>query len=55
VKQRLADVETGVVGEIQRVSFPLAATKRQHERLCAELKARPDIDTVLTFRDPEDD
>jgi putative Mg2+ transporter-C (MgtC) family protein len=55
VGQRLADFQSDVIGEIQRVSFPLAATKRQHERLRAELDARADIEKLLTFRDPEDD
>jgi putative Mg2+ transporter-C (MgtC) family protein len=55
VGQRLTDVETNTIGDLQRVSFPLAATKRQHARLHAELSARPDIDTLFTFRDPEDD
>jgi hypothetical protein len=54
-KQRLTDVQTDAIGELQRVSFSLAATKRQHERLRAELSARPDIDKLFTFRDPEDD
>jgi len=53
--QRLTDIEADSIGEVQRVSFPLAATRRQHERLRAELNARPDIDKLLTFRDPEDD
>jgi putative Mg2+ transporter-C (MgtC) family protein len=53
--QRLTDIETDSIGEVQRVSFPLAATRRQHERLRAELNARPAIDKLLTFRDPEDD
>jgi putative Mg2+ transporter-C (MgtC) family protein len=53
--QRLSDVQTDAIGELQRVSFPLAATKRQHERVRAELSARPDIDKVFTFRDAEDD
>jgi putative Mg2+ transporter-C (MgtC) family protein len=53
--QRLTDVETNAIGELQRISFPIAATKRQHERLRAELSARPDIDKLFTFRDPEDD
>jgi putative Mg2+ transporter-C (MgtC) family protein len=53
--QRLTDIQTDVIGELQRVSFPLAATKRQHERLRAELDARPEIDKLFTFRDPEDD
>jgi len=55
VSQRLTDVETDVIGELQRVSFSLAATKRQHERLRAELSAKPEIGNLLTFRDPEDD
>ncbi len=53
--QRLTDIQTDVIGEIQRISFVLPATRRQHERLSAELTARPDIDRLLTFRDPEDD
>jgi putative Mg2+ transporter-C (MgtC) family protein len=53
--QRLTDIQTDAIGELQRVSFPLAATKRQHERVQAELKAKPDIDKLFTFRDPEDD
>jgi len=40
---------------LQRISFSLATTKRQHARLRAELDSRPDIDRLLTFRDPEDD
>jgi putative Mg2+ transporter-C (MgtC) family protein len=55
IGQRLTDIQIDPIGEIQRVSFPLAATKRQHERLCAELQAKPDIETLFTFRDPEDD
>ncbi|MGD0629926.1 MAG: MgtC/SapB family protein [Terracidiphilus sp.] len=54
-KQRLTDVQTDAIGEIQRISFPIAATKRQHERLRAELTARPDIEKLFSFRDPEDD
>jgi len=55
VSQRFTDIQTDVIGELQRISFSLAATKRQHERLRAELDSRPDIDKLLTFRDPEDD
>jgi putative Mg2+ transporter-C (MgtC) family protein len=53
--QRLSDIQTDAIGELQRVSFPLSATKRQHERLRAEINSRPDIDKLFTFRDPEDD
>jgi putative Mg2+ transporter-C (MgtC) family protein len=55
INQRFCDFQIDAIGDLQRVSFPLAATKRQHERLRAELRARPDIDILLTFRDPEDD
>lgn len=55
LRQRLMDVETDAIGELQRISFSLAATKRQHERLSADLNAKPAIDKLLTFRDPEDD
>ena len=54
-QQRLMDVDSDAIGELQRISFSLAATKRQHERLRADLNARPAIDKLLTFRDPEDD
>jgi putative Mg2+ transporter-C (MgtC) family protein len=54
-RQRLMDVDTQAIGELQRISFSLAATKRQHERLHADLNAKPAIDELLTFRDPEDD
>ena len=53
--QRLTDMESDAIGVIQRISFPLAATRRQHERLKAELTAGPHIDQVFIFRDPEDD
>jgi len=53
--QRLTDVERDSIGELQRVSFGLIATKRQHERLRGQLIAEPHIDEVLTFRDPEED
>ncbi|HXR40705.1 MAG TPA: MgtC/SapB family protein [Terracidiphilus sp.] len=53
--QRLTDIESDAIGTVQRISFPLAATWRQHERLKAELVAGPGIHQVFTFRDPEDD
>jgi putative Mg2+ transporter-C (MgtC) family protein len=53
--ERLADVERDAIGELQRVSFGLTASKRQHERLYGQLLAEPEIDALLTFRDPEED
>jgi hypothetical protein len=37
------------------VSFSLAATSKQHERLRGKLLERPGIDALFTFRDPEED
>ena len=53
--ERLTDVETDAMGDLQRAWFPLTATKSQHERLRAELLAEPAIDALFTFRDPEED
>lgn len=53
--ERLAGVETNAIGELQRVSFPLTATKRQHERLRGRLLTEPAISALFTFRDPEED
>jgi putative Mg2+ transporter-C (MgtC) family protein len=53
--QRLDDVETNAIGNLQRVTFPLIATNRQHQRLHSQLIAEPGISHVFTFRDPEDD
>ena len=54
-KERLASVDRDSIGTLQRMSFALSATKRQHERLRARLTAEPAIDALLTFRDPEED
>jgi putative Mg2+ transporter-C (MgtC) family protein len=53
--ERLTGVERDTIGELERVSFPLTATKRQHERLRGKLLGEPAIDALLTFRDPEED
>jgi putative Mg2+ transporter-C (MgtC) family protein len=53
--QRLVNVETDAIGELQRVCFSLTAVKRQLERFDVALKAAPGIDKLLTFRDPEED
>jgi putative Mg2+ transporter-C (MgtC) family protein len=53
--ERLTGVERDAIGELQRVSFALTATKKQHERLRGKLLGEPAIDTLLTFRDPEED
>jgi putative Mg2+ transporter-C (MgtC) family protein len=53
--ERLADFATNAIGDLQRVSFTITATKRQHERLRGQLLAEPAIDSLLNFRDPEED
>ena len=53
--ERLTGVERDTIGELQRVSFPLVATPKQHERLSNRLRAEPGIDLVKTFRDLEED
>lgn len=53
--EQLAGVERDAIGDLQRVSFSLTATKRQHEKLHSKLLAEPAIDALLTFRDPEED
>ncbi len=53
--ERLSAVERDAIGALQRLSFVLTATKRQHERLRGQLLAEPAIDALHTFRDPEED
>jgi len=53
--ERLAAADRDTIGELQRVSFCLTATKKQHERIHAKLLAEPAIDELLNFRDPEED
>lgn len=53
--ERLSAVERDAIGELQRVSFTLTATKKQHERLRGQLQSEAAIDALHTFRDPEED
>lgn len=53
--ERLANVETNSIGDLQRVSFPLTTTQKKHEQLRVKLLAEPGIDALHTFRDPEED
>jgi putative Mg2+ transporter-C (MgtC) family protein len=54
-RERLNTVDRDVIGTIQRVSFSLTATKRQHERLRTRLLAEPAITDLKIFSDPEED
>jgi putative Mg2+ transporter-C (MgtC) family protein len=53
--ERLTGLENDAIGELQRVSFTLTVTKKQHELLRGRLLAGPGIDKLLTFRDLEED
>lgn len=53
--ERLSNVERDTIGELQRVSFALTTTKTRHQQLRLQLHAEPAIDTVYTFRDPEEE
>ncbi|HWG20725.1 MAG TPA: MgtC/SapB family protein [Terracidiphilus sp.] len=53
--ERLCSVERDAIGELQRLTFYLTATQKQHQRLREQLAAEPAIDSVRTFRDPEED
>ena len=53
--ERLSDFTASAIGELQRVTFNVVATKRQHERLHGRLLAEPGINALLNFRDPEED
>jgi len=53
--ERLANVERDAIGDLQRVSFTLTATHKKHERLRNQLCTEPAIETVRTYRDPEED
>jgi putative Mg2+ transporter-C (MgtC) family protein len=53
--ERLTGVDHDSIGDLQRVSFAITATKKQHERLRGRLLGEPGIDALFTFRDPEED
>jgi putative Mg2+ transporter-C (MgtC) family protein len=53
--ERLTDVGRDNIGDLQRVSFVLTTTARQHAQLESRLKTEPAIESIHTFRDPEDD
>jgi len=53
--ERLVNVERDAIGELQRLSFTVITTKKEHERLRGQLLAEPAIDALYTFRDLEED
>ena len=54
-KRRLVGLEKDNIGELNRISFSVAASRKGHHSLLSTLSAAPAIDEVLTFVDPEDD
>jgi hypothetical protein len=53
--ERLSDFTASAIGDLQRVTFNVVATKKQHERLHGRLLSEPGIQALLNFRDPEED
>jgi len=53
--ERLLVTDKDAIGNLQRVSFSVTATKNLHARLHHQLLAEQAIDALLTFRDPEED
>ncbi len=54
-RERLVNVERDTIGDLQRLSFTVITTKKEHERLLGQLLAEPAIDALHTFRDLEED
>ena len=52
---RLNIVERDTVGELERVTFTLSASRKRHEQLLTELVASDATDKVIAFRDEEED
>ncbi|MGC2162922.1 MAG: MgtC/SapB family protein [Silvibacterium sp.] len=52
---RLDQIENQPVEQMQRLQFSVMATRKTHLRLQATMKASPAIETVLAFRDTEDE
>jgi putative Mg2+ transporter-C (MgtC) family protein len=53
--QQFTGFENDAIGALQRVTFSLTATKNRHQRIHDSLLAQPAIESLLTFRDPEED
>jgi putative Mg2+ transporter-C (MgtC) family protein len=54
-KKRLVEVQQDLFDQIQRISFSVVATHKQHVALLSCLREKKSIETVLTFRDPEEE
>jgi putative Mg2+ transporter-C (MgtC) family protein len=54
-RQRLASYECDTIGAMERVSFVVVGTLNLHKKLEQRLLQEPAIDTIHSFRDPEED
>ena len=52
---RMSVVERDTFGSLERVVFPVTANRRMHAQLLAELRASDLTDSVMAFRDSEQD
>ncbi len=52
---RLAEMQRDAIAQIQRVTFPVLATHREHLQLEASLRSDAAVDRLLTFHDLEDE
>jgi hypothetical protein len=53
--QRLTVQDRDNIAGIERVSFILKTTAKQHERLLNQLRASDEADQVVMFPDPEEE
>jgi putative Mg2+ transporter-C (MgtC) family protein len=53
--ERLSVLERESVGDLQRIAFVIKTTRRKHEILIGELRAKDATDHVMVFNDPEEE
>jgi putative Mg2+ transporter-C (MgtC) family protein len=53
--ERLSILERESVGDLERITFVIKATRRKHEILIGELRAKDGADQVMVFNDPEEE
>ena len=53
--ERLSVLERESVGDLQRIAFVIKTTRRKHEVLIGELRAKDATDQVMVFNDPEEE
>jgi putative Mg2+ transporter-C (MgtC) family protein len=53
--ERLSVLERESVGGLERIAFVIKVTRRKHEILIGELRAKDATDQVMAFNDPEEE